>query len=141
MYWKEICKLTKQFGLGYYLLTLLALLFLSDIETRKVICFYLLLQIPLLCLLDKVKISKSMVLIVLLIQLVGSFFWMPVNVAGISQSFESYQVGVYMQWPAQRYYMFQGPWQSHEVYGIALLVELVLVFLLYRWNKSHSLSC
>lgn len=134
VFWKEACHEVKSLNLGYYLLLLLSLFFLSDIETRKVICFYLLLLIPLMNVIDKLKISGNMVCFVVFWQLVTSFFWLPVNVSGITHDFETYQVGVYMGWPSQRYYMFQGPWQSHEVYWVTFAVEIIVIIYLYRWK-------
>lgn len=139
VFWKEVCYEVRNLNFGYYLLSLLSLLFLSDIETRKVICFYLLLLIPLITVIDKLKISGKIVCFVVLWQLVASFFWFPINVSGITHDFETYQVDVYMNWPSQRYYMFQGPWQSHEVYWVTLAVEIVVIICLYRW-KHRLLS-
>jgi len=139
LYWKEICDATKRLGLGYFILTLLSLLFMSDIETRKIIGFYILLLIPLMSHLDKYRLSGRMVIFLFVVQLIFSFFWLPINVEGINKAFYTYQVNVYMQWPSQRYYMFQGPWQAHKVYGVALIVELIFIFILYRWKKNLSI--
>ena len=40
--------------------------------------------------------------------------------------------------PSQRYYMFQGPWQSHDIYLQFLWIEAVLLFTLYNIKEKGS---
>ena len=42
--------------------------------------------------------------------------------------------------PAQRYYMFQGPWQSHEMYLTFMFVALIFFFA-YRGILKTESSC
>ncbi len=47
----------------------------------------------------------------------------------MQEALESLSMDNYLQFPAQRYFMFMGPWQSHRVYlaGMALLLVCLLV--------------
>lgn len=136
--WKDICRVAKSWGLGYCLTAMMSLFFMSDIETRKVVCFYIFLLLPLMLVLNRRAVSMRSAVVVATVQALMSFFWLKINVSGITAAFATHSVDVYMQWPSQRYYMFQGPWQSHEVYAVVLCVEIVvLAFMFRRVRRAH----
>lgn len=63
-----------------------------------------------------------------------------INTDGIAEAFATYDINVYLQMPAQRYYMFQGPWQSHQMYMLIIIIEICLlgILQLYLRNKSKN---
>lgn len=137
VFWKSICyEVTNSYGIGYFFVLLLALLFLADIETRKLTTFYPIMLVPLMDIINKLDIKRWAVGLLVAVQSVLSFFWFNINVQGIQEAFEVCTTEEYMKFPAQRYYMFQGPWQSHEVYFAAITVELLLIVCLLCGRKS-----
>ena len=137
VFWRSICyEVTNRYGIGYFFVLLLALLFLADIETRKLTTFYPIMLVPLMDIINKVDIKRWAVGLLVAVQAVLSFFWFNINVPGIQEAFEVCTTEEYMKFPAQRYYMFQGPWQSHEVYFAAITVELLLIVCLLCGRKS-----
>lgn len=138
--WPKICNVGMQWGTGYFIILMLALFFLPDIETRKIMCFFIFTLLPLMQHIDNSRqIRHKFVYLVVLCQLGLSFFWFKITVPGIEEAFDTYSVSTYLQWPSQRYYMFQGPWQSHSVYIITLAVEIIAVMALWLCNKRKNI--
>ena len=141
-YWREICQEAHRNGVAVLAVLALALLFLADIGTRKLTAFYPFMLILLMNVINRRSLPKWMPIVVIVLQLALSCFWLQINVEGIEEAFLTYSIAEYMQFPAQRYFMFHGPWQSHQIYLIYLTIELVLLsalFLLKRHDKTHSL--
>lgn len=138
--WKEICRETRILGIGAVLILMLSLVFLSDIETRKITCFYIFLLPIMGTLLEKKVIKLYIVYLIVATQLIYSAFWFNINTDGIAEAFATYDINVYLQMPAQRYYMFQGPWQSHQMYMLIIIIEICLlgILQLYLRNKSKN---
>lgn len=126
--WRSVCREVMARGTGAYAILVLAVVFLADIETRKIIYFYIFLLPMLAKIIEKLNISKTRTTSIVAIQLLLSCFWFRINVDGIKEAFATYDNEVYMQMPAQRYYMFQGPWQSHEMYLTFMFVGLIFFF-------------
>ena len=124
--------------MGAWLIAVLSLIFLSDIETRKIICFYIFL-LPLMgTALEKTSLKTYNIILIMILQLVSSAFFYTINTAGITEAFATYDIDTYLQMPSQRYYMFQGPWQSHDIYLQFLWIEAVLLFMLYNIKEKGS---
>lgn len=138
LFWPKICRSSMTWGMSYFMVLLLSLLFFPDIETRKLICFYIFILLPMAGCVDSLNVRAVAAIAFAAIQMAVSFFWIEINVPGIEHYFETYSVDVYMQWPAQRYYMFQGPWQSHHIYMAVLAAEMILtaIFISYI-RKKH----
>ena len=131
MFWRQICREARKYGMGAWLILLLSLVFLSDIETRKVICFYIFLLPMVGTAVEERDLPVYWIVVLVALQLVSSAFYFTINTDGIAEVFATYSNEVYMQMPAQRYYMFQGPWQSHAIYRQFILVEAVLLVVMY----------
>lgn len=136
--WKSVCREVMARGTGAYAILILAVVFLADIETRKTIYFYIFLLPMLATTIEKWNMSKAQTVSLVAIQLFLSFFWFRINVAGIKEAFATYDNEVYMQMPAQRYYMFQGPWQSHEMYLTFMFIGLFFYFTLRYMHGKES---
>ena len=117
---------------GYALAFLAFLFFAIDSEARHVIPLLPLILVPLGCVIDKVNLSAKAATSLLALQLLLSHFYVPINVAGIEESFESNDYyGV-----AQLYYMNFGPWMSLEFYivwaVIAIIAARLVSFIIVR---------
>lgn len=138
--WPKICNAAIQWGTGYFLTLMLALFFLPDIETRKLMCFFVFMLLPLMQHINNGRhIRRRFIYLAILCQLGLSFFWLNINVPGVEEAFNTYSVNIYLKWPSQRYYMFQGPWQSHSIYIITLIVEIIAIIILYICLKRKIL--
>ena len=106
---------------GYALAFLAFLFFAIDSEARHVIPLLPLILVPLGCVLDKAKLSAKAVVALLATQILLSHFFVPINVAGIGDSFENNDYyGL-----AQLYYMNFGPWMSFEFYIVWALIVII----------------
>lgn len=133
--WKDIVGVIKnQYGIGYFFVMMFMMIWVLDIETRKLISFYPVMLIPLMTVLQKKKLKWSVAFIIMIFCLVSSFFWYQINTPEILDAFKQ-DYRTYYKYPAQRYYQFLGPWQCHEVYWITMYFEVVLgliIVTLYR---------
>ena len=123
-YWKGVLNVVYTFGYSYFMLVILGLIMSVNTESRHMITFVPMLMIPLLkymneSLSEKINLSQS--LSFLTCSLLISRFWYKINVPGIESAFAQ---NVLTQFPAQRYFMSHGPWMSHTMYLVFLLVTV-----------------
>lgn len=124
--WKDYVKIVcEKYGIGFLLAVMLGLVFITEIETRKLISFYPVFMIPLMNVIEKKNFKNWVPLVFVVISLLLSFFWWKINVSGIEESFIA-RVDNYRAFPAQRYFMFMGPWQCRMVYMITLTAEVMI---------------
>ena len=126
----------EEYGIGYYFVLLLALFFLMEIETRKLTSFYPIMLIPLMDVIQKMRLKSPLVYTIPVLCLICSFFWFPINTQDIGVAFNG-SLSSYMDFPAQRYFMFFGPWQSHMVYFIVFSVEIIVGSLFFYILKKQ----
>lgn len=132
-YIKEVCK---NYGIGFLLVAMLGLFFITEIETRKLISFYPMYMIPLMGILEKKNFRNWVPVVFVIISLILSFFWWKINVPGIEESYIT-RIENYRAFPAQRYFMFMGPWQCRMVYMITLMAEVATgAVILYLHKKG-----
>lgn len=138
--WKKmVLYIRENLGIGFFLVTVLALFFIIDIETRKLASFYPLMIVPLMAVIQDMKFKLWVPIVVIVFSLATSFFWFPINTPDIVAAFDR-PYYTYIEYPAQRYYMFFGPWQSHMVYYCTALVEIVIGVLVYFLYKKGLLT-
>lgn len=128
----------KEFGVGYFLVVILFLIMVMDIETRKLVAFYPVLLVPLINFIQSITLKKQVVFVIPFVCLLTSFFWFNINTPDIKNAFEQPQT--YVNFPAQRYFMFFGPWQSHSVYLVTIIIEILLGSLIYVLYKRGMLT-
>ncbi len=134
--WKEfVSEACTKFGIGFLMVVLLALVFVTEIETRKLTSFYPVFLIPLAAIINRKGINNWVPIVYVIISLVLSFFWWHINVEGIEESFIA-RIDNYRAFPAQRYFMFMGPWQCREVYLIISIIEIVFGLIIYYLHKK-----
>lgn len=135
--WKDfVQEVCRKYGIGLLLVVMLGLIFITEIETRKLISFYPVFLIPLMGLIDKKSFKNWVPFAFVVISLILSFFWWKINVPGIMESFIA-RIDNYRAFPAQRYFMFMGPWQCRMVYMITLAVEVVMGAVIIYLNKKN----
>lgn len=139
--WKRIVQVVcNNYGMGYLLVLMLALFFLIDTETRKLTSFYPILLIPLMDCLQRLNLKPSVVCSIPFLCLLCSFFWFPINTPNIAMAFDD-SVSTYVYFPAQRFFMFMGPWQSHQVYLIVSFVEIIIgIIIVLLWKKGFLVN-
>lgn len=137
IYWKDIFHESMKYGIGLLSLLLLGCLFLSEIETRKLISFYPIGLVLLMNVLNDKQLKSWVPYVFVFVSLPLSFFWFPINVDGIEQAFiEATQKDIFTGYPEQRYFMFMGPWQSHTVAYVSLFVEIVFIIVIKTLIKK-----
>jgi 4-amino-4-deoxy-L-arabinose transferase-like glycosyltransferase len=102
-------------------------------ESRQLINFYPLFVILVLMALEKMKELKPITVIAFAISsLILSRFWYTIATEGdISKNL--------LQYPAQRYFQFFGPWMSNDVYFMNLLIVIVAVVAFVIMQKTGNL--
>lgn len=137
--WKDVAKeVCGKMGIGCLLVFMLGLFFVADIETRKLVSFYPVYLIPLMGVINKRLFKEWVPIAFVIYALVMSFFWWKINVPGIEESFIA-RIDNYRAFPAQRYFMFMGPWQSRGVYIITLTAEVIIGAVIIYLHKKQLL--
>jgi hypothetical protein len=78
---------------------------------------------------NQYKLTIRFALIVMVLNLLISRFWYRINTEEIVEAFSRPGLD-YLEFPAQRYFMNFGPWQSHEMYYLFMALLLVSLFFL-----------
>lgn len=137
--WKEYAKeVCEKYGIGFLFAMMLGFIFITDIETRKLTSFYPIFLIPLMGVIGRLKFKNWVPIAFVLVSLVLSFFWWKINVPGIEESFIA-RIDNYRAFPAQRYFMFQAPWQCRMVYMIVLTIEVTIGAIIILMHKKGFL--
>lgn len=129
--WRDTAKVIMQQGLGYLFVVAMWVLFSIRPEARVSIMFYVFPLMALLMYLDTKEIRSYMAGVCAGCMLVLSRFWYRINVAGIEQAMADENYDHFVDFPAQRHFMSQGHWQSHEMYAVWMAVTIVVGVVLY----------
>ncbi|MEM7367775.1 MAG: hypothetical protein AAF587_04175 [Bacteroidota bacterium] len=113
-------------------------------ESRQLINVYPVFMIfLLLAMQQRWDISPAFAYSYAAVSLLLSRFWYSINANGNFQH-EGGDTTGFMEFPLQQYFMFQGPWTSHWMYGIHLLVCCLLLagllLAIYRWKVIQELK-
>lgn len=119
---------------GYALAFLAFLFFATDSEARHVIPLLPMILVPLGCVLDKANLGAKAATSLIVLQLVLSHFYIPINVEGTAEALATNDYyGV-----AQRYFMNFGPWMSPLFYTVWLSIAVISGFLVYLIVKKRK---
>lgn len=107
-------------------------------ETRQFLQLFPFVVFLLLDSLTKIKWNRYFLIVVFIFQLIWSRFWYSINVQNgfLGDLFTDYS---FLNYPAQRYFQFQGPWISTEnslIYGVILVIVSVLLYLTMKINNN-----
>lgn len=129
-----------QESMGYLLTAVFFIFFLVDIETRKHVMFFPFLLVPLMDEVDRLQLRRWVSGVFVALSLLMAAWWYPWNQAGMAEALNTYELRCYLQFPAQWYFMFQGPWQGHLAYAISLAAEAGLLVGIYLLNRGGLLT-
>lgn len=128
--WKNSTKFSLSYGVGYMFVLAAGVFFSLRPESRVSVMFLPFLLFPTINYIDTVSLKNGAIWGYVILCLVVSRFWFKINVPGMEQylTWDNYEN--YTKFPAQRYFMSTGHWQSHEMYLVFMSVMLVLLFIL-----------
>jgi hypothetical protein len=127
-FYKEICrKINEKGGLGVLFLIYIFVFLSITSESREIAVFYTLITFYCAYILQQV-ITKKQLIVFIILQLIYSKFWYPMN-----QGYPSQWV-IPQKFPAQSFFMNAGPWMSHQMYIINSILLLLVIFILYKFN-------
>lgn len=136
--WPSVCRrVSHNETIGLLFVVLLALLFVVDIETRKHLSFFPFLLLLVMDNLNEMHLRRWVAPLFAVCSLFMSAFWLTINADGMQQALSSYSMDQYLRFPAQRYFMFYGPWQSHQVYVVGLFALFVVLFAIGFLHRKH----
>lgn len=139
--WSDVAKVVMQQGLGFLFAVAMWTLFSIRPEARVSIMFYVFPLMALLMYIDTKEIPSYLAGICAGAMLVLSRFWYRINVPNMDKYLSWDNYWHYTDFPAQRYFMSQGHWQSHEMYAVWMVVTIVVVVILYMGiYKKNALN-
>jgi hypothetical protein len=146
--WKGLLETYAEYGYSFFIIIVLGLLMSLNSESRHLLSFIPFLVFPLLKYLSDKKDNKlNLVFSIVFVaaSLALSRFWYKINVPGIEKAFiDPYEkrIGSYQDFPAQRYFMAQGPWMSHQMYYLfgGIFLVFLACFCVYYFYPDTKLN-
>jgi hypothetical protein len=135
IFWKDVVKRYANYGYSFFVIIVLGLMMSLNTESRHMLSFIPFLLFPLFEVI-KTYVTVKFAIAFSLLSLFLSRFWFKINVEGIEEAFVFVSHNNYTQFPAQRYFMSQGPWMSYPVYLIFSGIFLVTFITLYLYMKK-----
>lgn len=137
-FFPRMIKESAKLGMGMMAVGILMLAFFIHPESRLLLAFLPFMVVLLLKSVRRYRIVNKDVIVISLVNIVISAFWLPLNVAGMEEALgQGYQEMMY-DFPAQRYWMHFGNMMSFEVYWVAGLVFVGLLILAYRGKVRYK---
>lgn len=135
--WRRVANVVTQQGLGFLFVVALWVLFSIGPEARVSIMYWVFPLMALLMYLDTINIRSFAFCVLIIVQLILSRFWYTINVSDMEKylSWDNYEN--YQEYPAQRYFMSQGPWQSYQMYYIFMALTIISGIILYIGIKKN----
>jgi hypothetical protein len=127
--WKEMCAVLGRLGVGMSLVALLSIVMAINSESRQLLPMYPFFVLPLAIALDKAKFTPGVAAVVVGTALVASKFWLWIPDFGPDTA---------QSWPAQGYFMNQGPWMSHASYTLHLTTALACAALIWTVARIRA---
>lgn len=128
---KEMAKL----GMGCTLVVMLFILLFFYPDSSVLIPFAPLMVVIVIKAIRRFELQTKDLVVVGVINLVLSFFWLPLNVPGMAEGLE---LKAYQIFPAQRYFMHYGNYQNVLVYAVGLLLAVGLLVLFHLGKKRYN---
>jgi len=128
--WDDFATLVKSYGVGLVLLILLGLALGMNAQSRLAINLWPFFALFLSEVLNKqFKVTWCFTYTMVVMSLVLSKFWFQINVPSMN-------VGTFLEFPQQRYFLNFGPWMSNEMYYVHLVAVLCIATVLYCLLKT-----
>jgi hypothetical protein len=135
VFWGDVIKRYANYGYSFFIIIVLGLMMSVNTESRHMLSFVPFLIFPLFEVIKK-YITIKFAVVFLLLSLFFSRFWFKINVKGIETAFAFVNNDNYSRFPAQRYFMSQGPWMSYSIYLIFLGIFFVSFIAFYLYMKE-----
>jgi hypothetical protein len=135
IFWEDAFKRYANYGYSFFIIIVLGLMMSVNTESRHMLSFMPFLLFPLFEVIGNYVTVKFSIVFSLL-SLLLSRFWFKINVEGIEEAFIFVSHDSYARFPAQRYFMSQGPWMSYPMYLIFSGIFLVSFIMLYLYIKK-----
>lgn len=133
--WKETVQHFKTNGLGLLSVMLLYFVLSINSESRQIINFIPLGVFAVSEILNKKEISRHFSFIFVLLSLLVSRFWLPLNHSEWP-SLLTNPPQLTLEFPLQWYFMSQGPWMSPIMYLIGSAIVFALFYYIYLLSKN-----
>jgi hypothetical protein len=134
LFWKEAVNQYAKSGYSFFIIIILGLMMTVNTESRHLLSFIPFLFFPVVEVIKK-YITVKFAIIFSIMSLLLSRFWFKINVEGIEDAFVFVTHNDYAKFPAQRYFMSQGPWMSYPMYLLFLGFFVVSFIAIYLWIK------
>ena len=131
IHWRQVAQVIMQQGLGYLFAVAMWVLFSIRPEARVSIMYYIFPLMALLMYLDTKEIRPYAVGICAGSMMALSRFWYHINVPNMEKYLAWDMSDEYISFPAQRFFMSQGHWQSHEMYAVWMTITIIVGVVLY----------
>ena len=117
-------------------LAFLGFLFLAiDSEARHIVTFLPIILIPLGSVLDSLDLAPRKAAILVILQLILSHFYIPINVEGLAQSLTDLN---FTSDAAQRFFMSFGPWMTFKSYLLWILASFAVFTTIWAVLRKTS---
>lgn len=136
-FFPRMIKESAKLGMGMMAVSLLMLVFFVHPESRLLLAFLPFMVVLLLKSVRRYKIVNKDVVVISVVNILMSAFWLPLNVAGMEKALGLGHQEMY-DFPTQRYWMHFGNMMSFEVYVVAGLVFVGLLILAYRGKVRYK---
>ena len=136
IFWKDLAKIIMNQGLGYLFVVALWVLFSIRPEARVSILYWIFPVMALLMYIDTKNIRKSATGYAVISSLIFSHFWFPFNVPNMEKYLAWENYANYTKFPAQRYFLNHGHWQSHEMYYVLTILTIIIGIVVYYGIKQ-----
>ena len=137
VFWKDIAKIILQQGIGYLFVVAIWALFSIRPEARVSIMYVVFPVMALLMYLDTKDIRPYAVSLATVFSLALSRFWFPFNAPGMEKEMIiGDNISNFLEFPAQRYFMSSGHWQSHDMYYLFMTITIIVGVIIYAGIKN-----
>jgi hypothetical protein len=137
IFWKDVVKEYAKYGYSFFIIIVLGLIMFFNTESRHLLSFIPFLFFPSVEITKRYFTVKSAA-VFSIVSLFLSRFWFKVNVEGIEEAFVFVSHNDYTQFPAQRYFMSQGPWMSYTIYLVFSCLFVMSFIIIYAWIKKAN---
>jgi hypothetical protein len=120
---------------GYTFAFFAFLFFATDSEARHILPQIPLVLVPLASVLDKINLNVKSAVALIVLQLVLSHFYIPINTDGFAEALESNNFNTV----AQRYFMSFGPWMAFHTYIVWAAIYVFTAILVSRIIKKRKI--
>lgn len=143
LFWKDFIQYIQSSSIGLFLFTSLSLVMIIDSESRHLINI-----MPVFILTFALaiknnnaviqKLTPKFLAIWTVLSVLVSCCWFPISLPEHIPEASGINQHVFQSFPYQSYFMFQGPWVSHQMYYSFLLIFLIIYLVSFIFFKKKT---